>query len=726
MEKEVMQARISEDKSGTAPISVGPALSAFLEGVVPESGRKRMRQDSIDILSRCSIYEGGGGTTGLVVGQVQSGKTLSYESVICAAHDNNVPLVVVISGISNPLLEQGIGRLRSDLGSAAPNSWSFLDVRSSSSEASVELLRKVADDWTDPDLPHSRRKTAVAFVLKHHGRLDAFTAALEQVDWQGMPTLVIDDEADQASPNTLVGRGRQSTTYQRIMALRASLDNVNYLQYTATPQAPLLISLADALSPEFVHVLDPGEGYVGGEAFFGNDSGLVTNIPALDIQLAEAGGVEPPGSLMLALGEFFIGLAAELKDSEYRGTRSMLVHPSQDTGPHEQYVRWLRRLSADWLSVLKAGPSSPEYSDLLEELTPAYEEIKRTVPKLDPLEDLVPQLRLALRRSTVVEMNTRGGPTPTVQWDDFDGVILVGGQALDRGFTVVGLTVTYMPRGMGVGNADTIQQRARFFGYKQNYLKYCRVHLEAGLRDAFEVYVDHEADIRTRLKGVQSSGAPLKSWRRAFLLDKSLRPTRRTVQSGEFMQETFSNDWWTPRFPLVSTDKMQEFRGAAVDLLEGLEPTELPVHELGTETHRHWRFSEINLQTAVEFLMTVPVVNDGDSRRLSGLIIQLSDCLEDHGGDYVNMYRMRPETTTTRSLDDATGAIGQLFQGESNPTRGFAKGVVYAGDRAYKSPNRLTIQLHEVDLETSHGSTPAVPIVAVWVPDRYTRGWFVK
>ena len=52
---------------------------------------------------------------------------------------------------------------------------------------------------------------------------------------------------------------------------------------------------------------------------------------------------------------------------------------------------------------------------------------------------------------------------PEIRWQTEYAWILVGGQALDRGFTVEGLTVTYMPRGLGVGNADTVQQRARFF-----------------------------------------------------------------------------------------------------------------------------------------------------------------------------------------------------------------------------------------------------------------------
>jgi hypothetical protein len=54
---------------------------------------------------------------------------------------------------------------------------------------------------------------------------------------------------------------------------------------------------------------------------------------------------------------------------------------------------------------------------------------------------------------------------------------------MDRGFTVEGLTVTYMPRGLGMGNADTVQQRARFFGYKRSYLGQCRIFVGPDVTD---------------------------------------------------------------------------------------------------------------------------------------------------------------------------------------------------------------------------------------------------
>src|SRR3954451_2074133 len=52
--------------------------------------------------------------------------------------------------------------------------------------------------------------------------------------------------------NTKVQQDLESTTYTRLRELRDALPGHTYLQYTATPQAPLLINIADTLSPDFV------------------------------------------------------------------------------------------------------------------------------------------------------------------------------------------------------------------------------------------------------------------------------------------------------------------------------------------------------------------------------------------------------------------------------------------------------------------------------------------
>src|SRR5690349_13721718 len=98
--------------------------------------------------------------------------------------------------------------------------------------------------------------------MKNHRHLSNLIEVLSRLRLERVPALVIDDEADQAGLNTLVRQGDESTTYQRLVALRACLPHHTYLQYTATPQAPLLINLIDVLSPAFAQVLTPGDDYV--------------------------------------------------------------------------------------------------------------------------------------------------------------------------------------------------------------------------------------------------------------------------------------------------------------------------------------------------------------------------------------------------------------------------------------------------------------------------------
>ena len=63
-----------------------------------------------------------------------------------------------------------------------------------------------------------------------------------------------------------------------------------------------------------------------------------------------------------------------------------------------------------------------------------------------------------------------------------------------------------MPRDTtGLNNADTIEQRCRFFGYKKDFINLCEVYLPLGLKVDYESYVDHEIDLRELLSKVTLS-----------------------------------------------------------------------------------------------------------------------------------------------------------------------------------------------------------------------------
>src|SRR5207237_3521041 len=175
-----------------------------------------------------------------------------------------------------------------------------------------------------------------------------------------------------------------------------------------------------------------------------------------------------------------------------------------------------------------------------DELRSAYADLATTDGQLPPFEELIPHIRVSLGRVALKEVNSQDGSE--VDWHNADEHILVGGEKLNRGFTVEGLTVTYMPRDAGDWNADTIEQRARFFGYKAQYLSLCRLYLHPDVIRAYRAYVRHEEDVRSQL--AEHRGRPLREWRRAFFLDSKLRPTRRNVLAVPYYRIRTDRPWF--------------------------------------------------------------------------------------------------------------------------------------------------------------------------------------
>lgn len=698
----------------------------FLNTVVPEISRDTVRDSAISILARSVPPTEAGQETGLVVGYVQSGKTMSFETVAALARDNAFQIVIVVAGTANPLLEQSTGRLRRDLRLDDPDRarrWIQFQ-NPSNDDATVQAIRDVLEDWRDEGTPEEYKKTVLITVLKNHRRLQALADLVTAVGAQGVPVLIIDDEADQASLNTEVAQGQESSTYRCLMALRQALPSHTYLQYTATPQAPLLVSIIDALSPNFVQVLEPGQEYVGGREFFADNHTYVRVMPPQDVPTNANPLSEPPESLLAALRVFMIGVTAGITEGRNTGNRSMLVHPSHRTAQHQEYYNWVRDIFEEWKRVLNLPDHDPDRQQLIEDFRSAYEDVAETTGALLPFEELVPSLRYAFRNTRVLEVNARGGRTPPVDWRSAYGWILVGGQAMDRGFTVEGLTVTYMPRGIGVGNADTVQQRARFFGYKRRYLGYCRVYLEQGTLNAFQSYVEHEEDIRAQLEEFQEGGRPLNDWKRAFVLDMAFRPCRHHVLEFDYMRGRFSNDWVAPRVVLASDTVVQSNRDAVAEFTDELAFANDGGHPDRTPVQRHQLCDNVPLQTVIEqLLVRVRITGNTDSQRNTGLLLQLSRALEDNPDELCTVYRMSPGAQRRRGVDE-NGEVTNLFQGEAPVHPRERRGEVYPGDRAIRDDENVTVQIHTLDLTRDEVVIARnVPVVAVWVPARLARAW---
>lgn len=695
---------------------VGPETEEFLERVVWSSSRDSVRNDAVSILEKCTAPFNTGQETGLVVGYVQSGKTLSIEAVATLARENLFQIVIVISGTAVLLLNQAVQRLSSDLmfeDSSVPRRWIHFNNPRRKDEGSLEGIRDILADWRDENIPAEYRNTVLITVLKNHTHLKNLVEIMDELEMLNIPVLIIDDEADQASLNTRVRYDKESTTYRQLMELRQKLPSHSYLQYTATPQAPLLLSIIDSLSPNFVQVLDPGSEYVGGQEFFGDKDDFVCVIPEQDVPDTQSSSMEPPKSLLSALRIFMLGVAAGLIDSGGSGNRSMLIHPSHGTDLHLAFINWINAIFEQWKSLLSLPSSDPDRIDLVESFHEAHDSLTITVganlPTFDKLESI---LLAAFRKTGLREVNTRDGPTRQINWHQKYGWILVGGQSMDRGFTVEGLTVTYMPRGIGVGHADTIQQRARFFGYKKAYLGYCRVYLEDGTYHAFRNYVNHEEYMRRELKKIEHKNQNLNEWKRSFVLDSDLKPCRKNVLEFEYVQLKFTDSWVSPSIVLDSEAVIKANMEIVDSFMNERTFEFINSNPDRPDNQRHKACYGVSLRSAVEqLLVRIRYTSLSDSQRNTTMLLYLSYLQENNPDEHCTVFQMSPSENRTRSIDQ-NGKVKQLFQGKD------PKGShIYPGDREIRSENTVSIQIHKLNLKRDDNDVMKdVPVIAVWLP----------
>lgn len=701
----------------------------FLREVHPES-RQKTREETVQILARGVEPGKRARRAGLVVGYVQSGKTTSFTGAAALARDNGFGLVIVIAGTSTNLLDQTQERLQADLGLRDKSAYRrWLQVRSPKPD--TEEAAKVAaalEDWLDPDLDPSDRATVIVSVMKQHRHLEWLVGVLEglngSIDLSRVTALIIDDEADQASPNQK-RNGQESTTYGQIRKLRATLPSHTLLEYTATPQAPLLVSLVDELSPDFVCVINPGDAYTGGRYFFAEHRDqFVKHIPAADVEIIDDENADPPSSLQAAFASFALGCAAGRMLGSDPPQRSMLVHPSQKTLPQGRFVTWLKGIRDLWAMLLRLDPDDEDRQALItNHLQTAHRDLAVSVADLPTLDALLTRLPSVLKKTSIVEVNASKGRPEPIDWATGYSWVLVGGQLLDRGFTVEGLTVTYMPRGLGVGNADTIQQRARFFGYKSSYAGFCRAWLDTEVDVAFSGYVRHEEAMRGELVEVARSGTSLKDWKRVFLLSRTMKLTRASVIRLPTSRSSFASKWFSQRNFDGADNDLYSHNTKLIEAFCGrhsfFDDEGDPRRDPETQIHP---VATVPLSDVLESLLQDYLMMDEDASDFAALRILLAVAEDNDEQEVCRVYKMvhNASRQRRRSVDDL-GRIKNLFQG-SNANTG------YLGDRVVRDDDTVSIQLHNLELRRDDGTdeglagqviATGVPVLAIWVPERF-------
>ncbi|NPD85367.1 Z1 domain-containing protein [Lentimicrobium sp. L6] len=380
---------------------------------------------------------------GMVVGNVQSGKTANYTGLINKATDAGYKLIIVIAGIHNSLRAQTQSRI--DEGFIGRNSSDFIlkqrniktgvgyikaetEIYSyTSSDAKGDFNRNIASRIS---VPIGGKSPTVLVIKKNKSILENLILWLHQfatTDEKGdnrifdVPLLLIDDEADNASVNS--GSELDIKTINRLIRTLLNLFNQNtFIGYTATPYANIFIpsSWSDTLETivkdirmkigedlfprDFIVNIPPPSNYVGAVQVFGyENSDTGEDFEGLDI-IRTAEDQEPyfplklnsknkgdlpddvPSSLKEALKSFILTCAIRRLRGQENKHNSMLIHVAL-------YVAWIDRVAwlvneimRDYKLQIRSGQGNliNELKDLFEnDFIPTTDNVKDNIAYTD-------------------------------------------------------------------------------------------------------------------------------------------------------------------------------------------------------------------------------------------------------------------------------------------------------------------------------------------------------
>lgn len=500
---------------------------------------------------------------GLVVGDVQSGKTAHYTGVIARAADAGYRVIVVMAGMHDVLRLQTQQRLETDfLGyDTNPKSPTSDGGRPRIGVGCIDYRGLIVDSLTyaDPKGDFSLRVARQAnfaplaqpclLVVKKNAsvlrNLNMWIARLPE-ESRAAPLLVIDDEADQASIDTgdqpLLPDGTFDDDYDptringEIRKLLKAFDRSAYIAYTATPFANILMHDeraaqdygADLFPSTFILSLTPPDDYFGPAAVFGtNDEGDQGGLPL--VRLVDQSGegwitdshdktLRPtfegqdtlPPSVMDAIDAFLISCAARAARGQDRVHNSMLIHVSRFVDVHD-LVHGQVQQSLDATRAMIAGGDAPtiERLRLLWEgdFKPTSLEMERTVfsrgaGALD-WPAVLARLPESVDRIRVAVANGRS--KTGIDYDAYKesglSVIVIGGDKLSRGLTLEGLTVSYFLRISK--QYDSLLQMGRWFGYRRGFADLCRLYTTPDMEDWFRHVATANRELRSQLAHMQ-------------------------------------------------------------------------------------------------------------------------------------------------------------------------------------------------------------------------------
>ncbi|MGP9652026.1 Z1 domain-containing protein [Glutamicibacter sp. AOP38-B1-38] len=456
---------------------------------------------------------------GLVVGNVQSGKTANFSAVIAKGIDEKYRFVIVLSGIHNNLRKQTQERLERDLGmDGGSQGWYRLtDPEGDFGRTHIRNAGVVV----------STHEKIIAVVKKNGSRLQNVLDFLRSVDEKtrkNTPILIVDDESDQATPDSSAKPENDPTKINKLMReIWAEVRNGTYVGYTATPFANILMDpnsntrgngLQQLYPKDFVHVMRTPKAYFGAERIFGLESSPDANIPDViraipkdELEFltpAKGGSPSVTESLEDAIRWFVVSAAIRRTRGQVKKHSTMLIHTTHRVNPHFA----MRDEVKAFLAPLQRAAREEEVDSFLDTFhnerdraaelytgemdAPSWQLVKAEIP------NVLRAIKVSVDNGSASDAERLNYPD-----DNPQTVIVIGGGTLSRGLTLEGLFVSYFTRTSST--YDTLLQMGRWFGYRLGYEDLQRVWLSPGLEDDYRFLATVEEDVRQEIRRMAGS-----------------------------------------------------------------------------------------------------------------------------------------------------------------------------------------------------------------------------
>lgn len=454
---------------------------------------------------------------GLVIGNVQSGKTANFSAVIAKALDSNYKFVIVLAGIHNNLRKQTQLRLERDLGIHE-------DIRD------WYRLTDADGDFSDANRGNAsniiaQNRKIIAVVKKNGTRLRnllRFIQSLDPETKRQTPFLIIDDESDQATPDSSASLDADPTAINKLLReIWAETNNASYVGYTATPFANVFMdpNTENGVYPElypsdFIHIMPTPKNYFGASRLFGlgedavnaNIPDVIRQIPKQELSLLAPRSGRPGVSSALAeaLRWFIVAAAIRRTRGQKAKHSTMLIHTTHRIDPHFA----MSEAVATFLEPLQRAAREGN----LDEFREVFHQERDRAADLFTGEDgastwqqVEAEIPAVLRKVKIsVDNGTAEAGQRLAYPDEPQTVIVIGGGTLSRGLTLEGLFVSFFTR---TSNAyDTLLQMGRWFGYRPLYEDLQRIWLSPGLEEDYAFLAMVESEVRADIARMTDAG----------------------------------------------------------------------------------------------------------------------------------------------------------------------------------------------------------------------------